>query len=82
MLLLLLASLSASIVSGTAGSEDRIGGVSSESKICSEIGIGLLERGGVSLESPGKIYGRLITIECSRRDGRNNSLRRSDRDAA
>ena len=48
MLLLLLSSLTASASSFTAGSGDQIGAVSSESKICSEIGLGLLER-GVSL---------------------------------
>lgn len=42
---LLLSSWSSHFLVNAAG-EDKLGAVSSESKICSEIGIGLLERGG------------------------------------
>lgn len=44
LITLLLSSLSSASVITTAG-KDKLGAVSSESKICSEVGIGLLERG-------------------------------------
>jgi gamma-glutamyltranspeptidase/glutathione hydrolase len=44
LITLLLSNLSSASVITTAG-KDKLGAVSSESKICSEIGIGLLERG-------------------------------------
>lgn len=44
LITLLLSSLSSALVINTA-EKDKLGAVASESKICSEIGIGLLERG-------------------------------------
>jgi len=48
---LFLSSFSTLIIAGAIPLDARIGAVSSESKICSEIGIGLLERGGVGSET-------------------------------